>query len=416
MIELKSVVSVLGMICLFLINGHAQSAVTVNPVLNLQMWTTYTADYEIYDENLSAYTPVDNRLNFHLHRSRIGLKGKLGNRLKYSMITSIDFVGKDILSGAVGGSNNGASPTLRLWNTSLDYKALASSDLLNIRFGYFTPAVSRESITSPFKTNGFEKSWTQNYIRRHMTGTGPGRVLGVNFGGLQMLESTPLSFSYDVGIFNPVYNQLGGNSSGIASSNILTYRVVVHIGDPEMTVHGSGRKNNYGGQRKGISLAWSQSYQGKADTWTSNTLYSFDVLANYGPIGFMMEWASMNRAHQLSKTQSHTWVIRGFYDFTVDNRDLELVLSRMEFNGPMSQLEQDVAMALGAFYGEDSFTELNLNTYVNDHIKIAISYTWRDGAAGFYDSPGSGNNFFVEGGAPPIKRGDYLGIGFNFIL
>lgn len=411
----------LTFLCCFFYTGiplsQAQSKFKVDPVLNLQFWSTYTSNQKVFDDTEQVYVDVDNRLNFHLHRSRWGLKGQVSDRLKYSFVTSLDFVGKDVLSGVVGGFNNGASPSIRLWNAQLDYKLSTHTDLFNVRIGYFAPEVSRESITSPFRVNSFEKSWTQNYIRRHYSGTGPGRLTGINLGGFYTLSESALAISYDFGIFNPYYTELSGNSSGIVASNLFTYRTVLHIGNPEFDKHGAARKNNYFGKRKGISLAISQGVQGEAVNWDSNSLLCFDFLANYNGFGLTGEWAQLQRSKGELQTQSATWILRGFYNIPIGNdRHLELVLSRMEFSGPLTEEKQDIAKILKDFYGKDAFTELNINAYTSPNVKLVIAYTWRSGDSGHYNSPASGNNFFVESGAPPIQRGDYLGFGINLSL
>jgi hypothetical protein len=304
-----------------------------------------------------------------------------------------------------------------LWNAYLSYKILDQSDLLHIRVGYFAPEISRESITSPFKVNSFEKSWTQNYIRRHLTGNGPGRSNGVNLGGMYHITPSTLALSYDVGVYNPVFTDLGGNSAGLQSANLLTYRTAVHIGDAEGENYSSGKVSTYFGKRKGITVAISQAYQGSTEIWDQSRLIGFDVLGNYGPFSLIAEWAHMTRSLDSDVSYSaDTWMARMSYNIPIGEKNMDIALSRMQFSGPMTQVEQDESRVLKGFLGDDGYTELVLNYYASRQTKLSVAYTWRQGEAGHYDMPAHGNNFFDQSGVTSIQRGDYLGVGIIFIL
>lgn len=395
---------------------RSQVNISVEPVVSMQFWGAYTIGQEVYSDADGRYMPVDNRLNFQLHRSRLGLKGSVNNRFKYNFLSSIDFVGRDLLSGTIGGTNNGASPQFRLWNAFISYQLIEESDLLHIRAGYLVPEVSRESITSPFKVNSFEKSWTQNYIRRHITGIGPGRSNGINIGGMYHVNPGVLAISYDIGAFNPIFTDLNSNSAGQMSSNLFTYRVAIHVGDPEGENYSKGRVSTYFGKRKGVTVAVSQSHQGTVEMWDNNNLLSLDILANYGPWNLTSEWAKLSRSKDLSKSVSYTWMARMSYNIPVGTKNIDIALSRMHFGGPLSQREQEQAFELKDFTGEDSYTELVFNFYASKQTKLSLAYTWRSGTPGFYDNPALGNNYFEQGGVTSIKRGDYLGAGLIFSL
>ncbi len=403
-------------ILLFLLAGSQVSAqeLTIRPIVNLQLWSIHTTGHELYDESLGQYVPVGDRLNFQLRRSRLGFKGKYGDRLSYSLVTAIDGVGRDIYVATYGPANNGASPTLRFWNSSINYRLTPDNDALHVKFGYFAPEVTRESITSPFRVSGFEKLWSQNYIRRHVAGSGPGRVMGVVIGGMKIATDSPLAVSYDFGIYNPYFNQNGGNTAGANSSNIISGRVVAHIGDPEFSKYGAGRKDNHFGQRRGVSVGLSATYQGETTTWEQNGLTAIDLLANYDALSFMGEWAFLNREGGNASMDATVIGMRVGYNVRLDDQNLEFTIGQMILNGATSQADQDEAIALGAFYGEDRYTELNVNWYMNKHVKLSLSYTLNSGDPGYYDSPGSGNNYFTQAGES-ITRGDFLGIGLNFV-
>lgn len=393
-----------------------QADITVQPVLNVQLWSAYTIDQKLYDDQQGAYIPVENRLNFQMHRSRIGLKGDVNKRLKYLFIGAADFVGRDLLSGTIGGNNNGANPSFRLWNAYVSYKALKDSDLLHVRFGYFVPEISRESITSPFRVNSFEKSWTQNYIRRHMTGTGPGRTNGINLGGMYHIQKGTLAISYDAGVFNPLFTDLSSNSSGVTSSNLLTYRLALHLGDPEGENYSVSKVSTYFGKRKGITLALSQAHQGSTEIWSQSDLIGLDILGNYGPVSLIAEWAHMTRSLENTTTSSDTWMVRMSYNIPIGTKNMDVAVSRMQFSGPMMQVAQEEALALHSLTGKDGYTELVFNYYATKQTKLSIAYTWRQGDAGFYDQPGHSNNFFDQPGVTSIQRGDYLAAGLIFNL
>ena len=110
----------------------------VKPVLAMQLWSTYTTDQKLYNADNQQFEAVDDRLNFLLHRSRVGLKGSYGSQWVYDFIGSLDFVGQDVLAGTVGGANNGASPRFRIWNALIQYKAFEKSEGLYFTMGYLS--------------------------------------------------------------------------------------------------------------------------------------------------------------------------------------------------------------------------------------------------------------------------------------
>ena len=388
----------------------------IKPVLAMQMWSTYTTDQRLYNADNQQYEAVDNRLNFLLHRSRIGLKGSYGSQWAYDFTGSLDFVGQDVLAGTVGGTNNSASPRFRIWNADVQYKAFKQSEGLYFSMGYNTPQLSRESITSPFSVNSFEKAWSQNYIRRHVTGTGPGRIIGLNIGGLTDTETTQFALNYDVGIYNPRYTDFGGNSSGIEHNVLLTYRLGIHFGDPEFTKYSRGHKFNYKGQRKGITLAMSGSYEGSTDVRPKNTSFGVDLLANFGDFNLAGEWMQLDRDRDQFQSTASTGFIRLGYYTEVEQKGLEPVIAYVFFSGPTDLAEQTEALALGAFSGTDNYLELTLNYYISAKSRLSLSYTLRNGDAGDADPTTVLNNYFQQDGVGAINKGDYLGFGLLFTL
>jgi len=412
---------VFSFICMlyFLPTLQAQDTdkLVVKPVLAMQLWSTYTIDQRLYNTDSQQYEAVDNRLNFLLHRSRIGLKGSYGTQWVYDFTGSLDFVGQDVLAGTVGGTNNGASPRFRIWNAVVQYKAFEQSEGLYFTMGYNTPQLSRESVTSPFAVNAFEKAWSQNYIRRHVTGTGPGRIVGLNIGGLTDTETTQFALNYDLGVYNPRYTDFGGNSSGTEHNVLLTYRLGIHFGDPESTKYSRGHKFNYKGQRKGITLAVSGSYEGATEVRAKNTSFGVDLLANFGAFNLAGEWMQLDRDKDQFQSTASTGFIRLGYYTEIEEKGFEPVITYCFLSGPTDQVAQSEAIALGAFSGTDNYWEFTLNYYLSSKSRLSLAYTLRNGDAGAIDPFTVNNNYFQQGGGVgAINKGDYLGLGLLFTL
>lgn len=385
--------------------------------MSLQGWATYTTGAEVFDERESRYEPVDDRLSFVLRRSQFGFKGTAYDRFTFKFVASADFVGRDVLSGIVGGSNNGANPFFRLWVGNIGWKALASSDLLHLTFGYMPPQVSRESISGAMRLSSFEKSWSQNYIRRHLVGTGPGRAIGLNVGGMQHWETAKTAITYNIGLFNPTYSDLGGNSAGRDQAILVAYRLAFHFGDPEFNSYSLGRKSNYLGKRKGITIAVSGSQNGEMSRWETSQSIGFDLLLNWKNFNLSGEWMRLYRDNGSETTSTaYAGFARASYNLKAGRVIFEPTVNYVFFHGETEEDGQNAAIFLGSPFGEDFYWEFTLNAYLNANTKLSLAYTVRDGNAGFYERGSKANNYFFQGGAGPIHRGDYLGLGFVFIL
>lgn len=394
----------------------SKEKLVVQPILVMQLWSTYTEGQQVYDTDNQQFEVVDNRLNFELHRTRVGAKGSYGDRWVYDLTGSLDFVGQDPLAGTVGAPNNGASPRFRIWNALVQYKASQQSEALYMTFGYQCPHVSRESITSPFTVSSFEKSWSQNYIRRHMVGVGPGRVVGLNVGGFNKMEGADaFAFNYDIGIYNPRYTAFSGNSTGSQYAPLLTGRLGIHIGDPETTKYSRGHKFNYKGNRNGVTLAVSGSHTGGTNLWNKNQSFGVDILANYGDINIAGEWMQLSRTvADVSTTASTGFLKLGYYTTLKNTKGFEPVITYSFLSGATEEREQADASSIGAFFGKDNYLEMTLNYYVSAKARMSLSYTLRNGDAGAIDPTLVNNNYFQRGGVGAIERGNYLGIGLLF--
>ncbi|MEZ4951069.1 MAG: hypothetical protein R2784_17045 [Saprospiraceae bacterium] len=53
---------------------------------------------KVFNTDSRAYEAVDDRINFQLRRTRIGLKGQPYENLSFNFTVAIDLVGRDLLS------------------------------------------------------------------------------------------------------------------------------------------------------------------------------------------------------------------------------------------------------------------------------------------------------------------------------
>ena len=398
----------------------------LQPILGLQLWSTYTLGMEIFDIEEQTYTKVQNRINTQLRRSRLGIKGMLNPNLKFNFITSLDLVGKDNLSGTDANGNNGSSPNFRIWNAYVQWKIRPKSDAIHLSIGYLPPQIGRESINSALRSTSIEKSWSQNYLRHHLTGTGPGRVMGLNLGGVFPLAAKQFKLGYDFGLFNPVFQSDAGNSSGRKSTPLLVGRIVVHIGDAEQKKYTLSHKVNYFSTRQGLSVALSGAHQGNTDLYDKNYVVGGDFLLNWNHFNFDGEWTLLRR---LRKTQnprlkndqlsvnSNTGYVRMSYNIHLKNQwVLEPCLMFMQFNGAMDTIGQTEAKLLSSHSGRDHNLDIGGNLYFNPDLKLSLHYTFRDGEIGDIGPGASINNYFYQAGIGAIKRGEWLGIGLVTML
>ncbi len=379
----------------------------------VQLWSTYSTGMEVYDAEDNRFVPVDNRLNTQFRRSRIGLKGEPYPGLSLNLTVAIDFVGKDVLAATDAGYNNGSSPKLRFWNGRLTWRLLPNSDALHLMAGYYTIPIGRESSAPALAVTSMEKAWTQNYLRRHLAGIGPGRAAGFNLGGMLHTSNPNLNVSYDLSVQNPVALAYNGNSTGRRSAPLLTTRWSLHLGDPEFKKYTYGRKVNYFGTRHGATLTFAASEQAATDLFEENLALSTDLLLNWGPWNLDGEYSYLHRgASEAVSTSARTGYIRLSHNFALSHeRTLEPVAMYWFFAGPMAAGEQATAQALQSFAGEDNGLNLGANYYFNPTLKLSLHYTWRWGAAGAADPETLLNNYFQQAGLGPIRRGDWLGLG-----
>jgi hypothetical protein len=389
--------------------------VKIEPIAALQVWATYTMGAEVYRPDEAKYEQVDDRLNFQLRRSRFGFKGNVGDRVKFNFTVAADLVGRDLLAGTDGGANNGPSPQVRLWNAYVQWRLSRENEKSYLVAGYQIPQIGRESITSALRSSSMEKAWVQNYLRRHLVGTGPGRAVGLNLGGLFLKEK--LSWGYDIGVFNPSMQAYGNNSVGDVYSPLLTGRLVAYFGAPESKAYTTNHKLNYFGERRGLSLALAGAWQAKGDVFQDNYAYGFDFLGDYD--GWSMDGEYMvlgRRGYEDISTAAQTAYLRLSYTLKVGEYWLEPSGMLAQLAGPLSAADQSAAAALSAFAGEERVFDLGSNFYFTPNLKLSMHYTFRKGDAGVAGAGATVNNYFFQSGVGPILRGDWLGLGLVAIM
>ena len=398
----------------------------IQPVVGIQLWSVYSTGEELYDANSNVYNHTPDRMNTMIRRSRFGFKAQPYTRLKFTLVTALDLVGRDSRSGIVGGVNNGSRPTLGLWNAFVQWRISKHNESLHIIVGYFPPQLGKESFTSAFSVNSMAKSFSQAYIRQHLTGKNPGRTTGILFGGLWIQENRFLNFQYSFGVHNPIFTKDESNSSGNFSSPLLVGRTVFYFGDPETSEFKLNGDINAYGKRKGLSLGISVSRQGKSSIFVDATAFGFDFLFNHGKLNvdgeYYFLWRKGTReADNLVRNfnyLSKTGFARIGYNVTISQRWLiEPVFMAMGFRGAFSKIEHEDAVAVRAFSGEEQTYDLGINWYLNQRkLKLLLHYTWRSGNPGAIPEHLVRNQYYVQKEVGAIKRGNWLGLGCNMVL
>jgi hypothetical protein len=283
----------------------------LKPSAMVQTWATYTFGQELYDPQRQDYVPVDNRLNVYLRRARLLFRGEPYEGLQYYLSMHFDQAGHDLLS-ATQGPNNMNEPTVGIWDAFVQYRLPFAGDALHLTAGWFRPQFQRESITTGWGVSSLEKAMSQNYVRTHLTGRGPGRATGLNLGG--MIKGERMALLYNTGLFNPLLTGLGGNSVGIHYAPLLSGRLSLQLGDPEMSSYGISYTTNYFGKRKGLSIDVNIARQGQTDQFQVSNAWGTGFLFNHGDWVIDGEWVWMARkgvgaTPRAQKPDTYVWGI-----------------------------------------------------------------------------------------------------------
>jgi hypothetical protein len=387
----------------------------IDPFMMVQLWGVQTFDMRADLDGDGTFEEVDNRFNTHLRRARLGFRANPYPWLKFTLVTFYDGVGKDQLGASIGPSEI-HNVRFGIWDAFFQAKVSKNESLI-FTGGYFRPQLGRESITSGFATTSGEKAMQQNYIRRHLTGIGPGRAPGLNVGGLLFNDIEGFQINYNVGVFNPVVTTDlpgGQNSLGTSAAPLFVGRAVFNFGDPEMTKYKIGYQTNYYNERYGLSVGLGGSYQGETGLFDLSTALSVDFLFNWGPINIDGDWHFLNRegdngAGGVNVYGANTGHLRASYNILVGGKILEPVLMWMQYNGPEGDTEQAEARAVGSFSGTNDTYNIGFNFYQNTHrLKWIAHYVIQEGTPG--------RNQWTGQQGLAIQRGNYFVLGLNAVF
>lgn len=387
--------------------------------VGIQLWTTYSVGQEIYDPDQEVYQKVDDRWNVQIRRTRLGLKAQPYQNLKFSVTAALDLVGRDVLSSTQAGANNGASPQFRLWEAYTQWRILSNKEHLHLVAGYIPPQIGRESITSALRSSSMEKAWTQNYLRRHLTGIAPGRAPGILVGGLFAGDNHFAGWRYDIGVFTPVFESYDGNSTGVHGAPLYTGRLALFLGDPESTDYTIHHQINYFGHRKGLTLAIAGATQGETDLFMSNNAFGIDVLFNQGNLNIDGDWTVMTRKGMQAADERTEFIVRssagyiriGYNVALKYGYILEPLIMYARFEGATDAEGQHHAAQVNAPSGIDETVDLGVNLYFNQDLRLTVHYTLQNGDPGTAGDGAEVNNYFTQTGVGAIRRGDWLGLG-----
>ncbi len=401
-----------------------QDSLPIESFVMLQLWGTYTQGQRVWQADSGRYEAVNDRADLQLRRARLGFKGEPYRGLKYTLLLFYDLIGRDLLSGTVGGSN-GPTPNLGIWDAFLQWRIHPKAETWYLTAGYFRPQLGRESITSAWSVNSMEKATTQAYLRQHLVGTGAGRATGINLGGL--LRPWPrLGLSYNLGVFVPQFTASHAQTMGRQFAPLWVGRAVLHLGDPEQTRYRIGYEINYFGQRKGFSLGVGGAWQGAHGALGPSQVLSMDLLANYGPLSLDGEFSLMRRQGQRPVESAvmrnftytrRTAHLRGGFNLSVGRYVIEPALMIERFGGGIDSTSQADAAAVGASAGQATTYDAGINWYLDGkHLKLALHYTWHQADAGDAPPGNTVNLFFYQSEVGPIRRGNWLAMGLSLIF
>ncbi len=240
----------------------------------------------------NSFYSVDSRNDFYIRRGRIAVEGDVRSSLTFSVAVAYDGIAKDRYTPTAGSPNDN-NDSFYFWNVEWVWSAAPE---FNVVFGYFRPQVGREQMSSEFNVISFDKSLADGQPRLHLVGRSSGREGGVNIGGLFLRDGW--SLNYNVGMFDPSAAAIIAN--GLKWSPLLTGRLALSIGDPELTKYKISYSQVGNGARHGVTIGLNAARQGATDVFKSNALYGGDLLVNAGPLDLAAEVDWMRRAYHPS--------------------------------------------------------------------------------------------------------------------
>ncbi|MEL6592503.1 MAG: hypothetical protein AAFQ68_20560 [Bacteroidota bacterium] len=391
------------------------------PIVGIQLWGSHSNGGAYFEDSLQQYLPLDHRLNVEIRRTRVGFSVQPMERLSFRWVSALDNMGRDVYSGLNGGANNGAFPNLGIWDCNLQWQCLPDQQSLFLTTGYFGPHLGRESFTSAFNVTSLEKSWSQNYVRRHLVGTGPGRTLGVNLGGQFYEENRFFNFSYNLGGFSPLLTGAVSNTSGRQAAALWVGHATLHFGEPESPTYSRGHRINYFGKRRGLSIGFGGSHQDRTDLFTLSQSTSADFLFNYDALNLDGSLTYLWRENeQRQRPEARVLHLRAsinfYFQYQGKQRVLEPMILLTDYQGEMQAEGQAVAASVGMLTGLDRLIDIGFNYYLTPKFKFGLHYHLRRGSLGEAKAGSPINNYYFQGGAGPIQRPNWLGFGVQLQL
>lgn len=377
---------------------------SVKPFVMIQNWATFTFNERADLTQNDSLSKVDNRANFFFRRARLGFKGEPHPRLKYALLLFYDNLGKDEFSGVRGNANNEAN--FGIWDAFIQWNITPAHDLLHLTAGYFRPQISRENLTSAWEVNSFEKAISQSYVRRQLVERNHGRATGLNLGGLWLKKRFGLY--YNLGVFSTTNQSTDpltqGNSSGVRWSPLWAGRIAVSLGQSEMQKYSIAHEINYYGKRRGISLGLYASSQGTTDLFDQAQILGADVLFNYNRFNFDAELNLLHRAKDQTAVNALTGHVRGGI-----NLFFERVLLEPSVMYSFFKAQNTESLMPNFFDGEESIWDIGINWYIQrTRLKLNLHYVWQQGQGQ--------NNLYTREKGRRVAKGNYLGLGFQFII
>jgi hypothetical protein len=195
-----------------------------------------------------------------------------------------------------------------------------------------------------------------------------------------------------------------------------------------MKQYGIAYQMNYFNQRKGISIAFDATGQGKTDFFRSNRSVGTDLLLNWAGLTLNAEYHLLYRQGERKladnlTTRSFSYLskvghLRAGYNLILGKKYfVEPAFMYMQFNGAKDPIGQADAAAVRTFAGSETTCDAGLNWYLHErHLKVLLHYTWRAGDPGAAGDGATVNEFFNQLNFGAIRRGNWVGLGVNAIF
>ena len=399
----------------------------------VQLWGVYTHDGDsedlLLDDGSGVYTnynidPVTSRLDIFLRRARIGIRGNIRDNLNYNICFAYDNLGKNEFTATPGTAQTSDNNDFYLWDAYFTWNLDPS--WLNLTAGYFRPQIGRESITSSFNVTSFTKALTNTYLRQHLVGRSSGRETGVNIGGLYNLERWGINYNF--GFFDTSHPDIIGYELVDGYWNpLLTARLAVSIGDPEMKKYGINYRETYTDNRDGVTIAGNYTYQGRTnqsavvynlenelqymemDGFKSNSVYGIDILANKDNMAVSLEVDKLFREYSIFDNCIITYDTEEVNNLVYHFRVSYLIGLKDDcYIQPSGMFTKYDWESSGMFkdYSEHSLLDLGINMIMNEEkTKINLHYTFQNG--------GRKTTFTDE---LISDKGNFIGLGVQFII